>query len=82
MVLHFHVPTSEVTCQDEESNRYFEGTSWSVGDCMKCSCNNGNIKCTRKVSIPSFNEILTEHCNQTDCRVASFIKETKSACKG
>ncbi|KAJ7376737.1 hypothetical protein OS493_032792 [Desmophyllum pertusum] len=48
--------TSEVTCQDEESNQYFEGATWSVGDCLQCSCYNGSINCTRELYVLNVDE--------------------------
>ena len=84
---------SVVTCQDEDSNQYFEGTTWSVGSCIKCSCAQGKIHCSRTAVLVSFlqlsglvivasDQTFTEYCNQTSCNVASFVKANKEICYG
>ncbi|KAL9982928.1 hypothetical protein ACROYT_G005043 [Oculina patagonica] len=83
--------SSEVTCQDEDSIQYFEGATWSVGKCMQCSCNKGKIYCSRKIVLASFllfttktqigsKITFTEHCNQSDCNVATFMKISYGVC--
>ena len=83
----------EITCQDEDSNQYFEGATWSVGKCIDCRCVQGTIYCSRKVVLASFllftqklqvaNEVtFTEYCNQTECNVATYIKRNKGICHG
>ncbi|CAH3022119.1 unnamed protein product, partial [Porites evermanni] len=82
---------SVVTCQDEDSNQYFEGTKWSVGSCIKCSCAQGKIHCSRTAVLVSFlqlsglvvvasDQTFIEYCNQTSCNVASFVKANKEIC--
>ncbi|XP_020603383.1 uncharacterized protein LOC110042360 [Orbicella faveolata] len=41
--------SSEKTCQDEDSNQYFEGATWSVGKCIECRCVQCKIQCSRKL---------------------------------
>ena len=83
----------EISCQDEGSNQYFEGATWSVGKCIDCRCAQGTISCSRKIILASFllftqklqlaNEItFTEDCNQTECNVAKYIKRNKGICHG
>lgn len=87
--------SSVVTCHDEDSNQYFEGTTWSVGACIKCSCVRGKIHCSRTVVFVSFLQLIaatqgqfslasdqnfTEHCNQTKCNAANFMKANKGIC--
>ena len=91
--IHLMFPLSEVTCQDEDSIQYFEGATWSVGQCMQCSCIRGKINCKRKLILASFllfthkiqlasESTFTEHCNQGDCNVANFMKRNHGVCHG
>jgi len=83
----------EITCQDEDSNQYFEGATWSVGKCMECKCVQGKIQCSRKLVLASFllftqtiqnaSEItFTEDCNQMECNVATYMKRNNGVCHG
>ncbi|XP_073240173.1 uncharacterized protein [Porites lutea] len=56
---------------------------------MKCSCARRKIHCSRTVEFVSFlrlseslptDQKFIEHCNQTNCNVASFVKENKGIC--
>ena len=87
------LPFPEVTCQDENSIQYFEGATWSVGKCMQCSCKQGVINCSREVVLASFlvfthkiqiasETTFKEHCNQTDCNVANFVRRNYGVCHG
>ena len=78
---------------DEDSNHYFEGATWRVGGCMTCTCNQGKIYCSRKIKLVSFSQFnhqlrldwdytFTEHCNQTECNVANFMKRNVGVCTG
>ena len=70
------------TCEDENSHKYFEGATWSVG-CIQCTCQGGKLTCKRELRLlPSIRETLTEFCNQTNCNVAQYIKTKQSVCKG
>ena len=84
---------SVVTCQDEDSNQYFEGTTWSIGSCIKCSCAQGKIHCSRTAVLVSFlqlsglpvfasDQTFIEYCNQASCNVVSFVKANKGICFG
>ena len=86
---------SEVTCRDEDSIQYFEGATWSVGSCIRCSCSQGKIGCSRGLLLVSFlqlegqkpavlmNEpIFIENCDQFECNVANFMKKNNGVCKG
>ena len=84
---------SEVTCQDEDSNQYFEGATWSVGECMKCSCLVGTIRCSRKVVYVTFLNLtpknglasdlnFDEDCSQPKCNVAEYMRTNKGICNG
>ncbi|XP_015753284.1 PREDICTED: kielin/chordin-like protein [Acropora digitifera] len=83
--------SSEVTCQDEDDNQYFEGTTWSVGSCMQCTCISGIIRCSREVSLVKFLEltpledqpsftVFTEWCNQPECNVAKYMEKNAGVC--
>ncbi|KAL9982927.1 hypothetical protein ACROYT_G005042 [Oculina patagonica] len=83
--------SSEVTCQDEDSIQYFDGAKWSVGKCMQCSCSQGKIHCSRKLTMASFlvftdkiqfvsDITLTQHCIQGECNVANFMKRNNGVC--
>lgn len=84
----------EKACQDEASNWYFEGATWSVGKCIECRCVQRKIHCSRKLVLASFqlfdrkirkdDEItFTEDCNQTElCNVASYLKRNNGICHG
>ncbi|XP_015780086.1 PREDICTED: kielin/chordin-like protein [Acropora digitifera] len=79
---------SEVTCQDEDGNQYFEGATWSVGSCMQCACVSGIIQCSRVVSLVSFLKLnqpigavtFTESCNQSECNVAKYMEKNAGVC--
>jgi len=72
-----------VTCEDENSHKYFEGATWSVGSCIQCTCQNGKIYCTRAIRIiTSKQENITESCNQTICNVANYVEVHLGVCKG
>ena len=73
---------SEVLCQDEEGNAYFDGATWTVGDCIGCRCDKGIISCSRQIMFITSDDVKTEHCNQTVCNVATFVKTNKGICKG
>lgn len=82
---------SDVTCRDEDLNHYFEGSTWRVGDCMKCACNQGKIHCSRKLRLVLFSKfgyedvleyIETDNCNQRECNVAEFMKKKHRVCSG
>ncbi|CAH3158048.1 unnamed protein product [Pocillopora meandrina] len=81
--------SSDVTCRDEDFNHYFEGSTWRVGDCMQCACNQGKIHCSRKLRLAPFSKfgyedvlkyIETDNCNQTECNVAKFMKKKHRVC--
>ncbi|XP_015780085.1 PREDICTED: uncharacterized protein LOC107357960 [Acropora digitifera] len=83
--------SSEVTCQDEDGNQYFEGATWSVGSCMQCACISGIIRCSREVSLVKFLEltplenqrsltVFTERCNQPECNVAKYMEKNTGVC--
>ena len=83
----------EITCQDEDSNQYFEGATWSIGKCIECRCVQGNIHCSRKLVLTSFQlftqtiqkaseTAFTEDCNQMECNVATYMKENNGICRG
>ena len=86
---------SEVTCRDEDSIRYFEGATWSVGSCIQCSCTQGKIRCKRELLLVSFLQLggqkpavilnepnFSENCDQFECNVANFMKKNNGVCKG
>lgn len=82
---------SDVTCRDEDLNHYFEGSTWRVGDCMQCACNQGKIHCSRKLRLVLFSKfgykdvlkyIETDNCNQRECNVAEFMKKKHRVCSG
>lgn len=72
----------EALCQDEEGIAYFDGATWSVGDCIYCICDKGIISCSRWILFITSDELKTEHCSQTGCNVAAFLKKNKRICKG
>ena len=72
----------EVLCQDEEGNTYFDGATWTVGDCIDCRCDKGIISCSREIMFITSDEFKQEQCNQTGCDVAAFLKANKRICKG
>ena len=72
----------EALCQDEEGNTYFDGATWTVGDCIDCRCDKGIINCSREIEFITSDELKTEHCNQTNCDVGAFLKTDKGICKG
>lgn len=81
--------SSDVTCRDEDLNHYFEGSTWRVGDCMQCACNQGKIHCLRKLRLVLFSKfgyedvleyIETDNCNQRECNVAEFMKKKHRVC--
>ncbi|XP_027057143.1 uncharacterized protein LOC113684045 [Pocillopora damicornis] len=81
--------SSDVTCRDEDLNHYFEGSTWRVGDCMQCACNQGKIHCLRKLRLVLFSKfgykdvlkyIKTDNCNQRECNVAEFMKKKHRVC--
>ncbi|XP_022807821.1 cysteine-rich motor neuron 1 protein-like [Stylophora pistillata] len=75
--------SSEVSCQDEKSNQYFEGVTWSVGNCIQCSCRAGKIHCKREISVINSleEESLTEYCIQNECDVFRFLAKNRGKCK-
>jgi len=83
----------EITCQDEDSNQYFEGATWSTGKCIECRCVQGKIQCSRKLILTSFllftqttqnagETSFTEDCNQLECNVATYMKINNGICRG
>lgn len=91
--IHMFLLSPEITCQDEDSNQYFEGATWSVGKCIECSCVQGKIHCSRKLVFTSFliftqkikkasENTFTEDCNQTECNVAIYMTRNNGVCHG
>ena len=77
-------PVAVVTCQDEDSNKYFEGVTWSADDCTQCTCNGGNINCSRELSLLTSpqQETVRDDCNQKECNVARYVQKNHGVCKG
>ncbi|CAH3168420.1 unnamed protein product, partial [Porites evermanni] len=73
---------TNVSCQDENANTYFEGAQWSVGDCITCRCNNGFISCEQHVTFLTSSDGLVQNCTQPQCNVVAFVKTNRGICKG
>ncbi|KAJ7383111.1 hypothetical protein OS493_030641 [Desmophyllum pertusum] len=72
---------ANTTCHDEEANTYFQGATWSVGDCITCNCSKGVISCSRTIKLITSSDKNIEHCSQPGCNVLAFQKSNKGICK-
>ncbi|XP_068746819.1 uncharacterized protein [Montipora capricornis] len=69
-------------CSDEETNCYFDGVTWSVGDCIECRCIKGLISCTKTMTfVTSTTEQRIEQCSQPNCNIVDFLNSQKQVCK-
>ncbi|CAH3125439.1 unnamed protein product [Porites lobata] len=73
---------TNISCQDENANTYFEGAQWFVPDCITCRCNNGLISCEQRVTFLTSSDGLVENCTQPKCNVVAFVKTNRGICKG
>ena len=70
-------------CSDEETNCYFDGVTWSVGDCIECRCIKGLISCNKTMTfVTSTTEQRIEQCSQPNCNIVDFLNSQKQVCKG
>ena len=82
----FFFSCPEITCQDEDSNQYFEGATWPVGKCIECRCVQSNIHCSRELVVTSLlltiQNTFAENCSQAECNVATYLKKNSGVCHG